>query len=166
MKTRNIIGIVLLIVALGCLFPGLYLPILTLEIGAQLPIVGKLQIYDETQSILQTIQNLYNGDNALTATLILLFSVVVPFVKVLLLLLIAFFRKMRARRRIHRIIGVIGKWSMADVFVTGIFIAYLGTRSNSAVAAEPGSGFYWFLAYCLLSIAGTQITAFGVEDER
>ena len=39
----------------------------------------------------------------------------------------------------------------------GVFIAYLSTRSNESIEASLHGGFYYFTAYCLLSILGTQL---------
>ena len=55
------------------------------------------------------------------------------------------------------------KWSMADVFVIAIFIAFLaakGIREDTGLVnfdAVVGTGFYYFLGYCLLSILSAQI---------
>ena len=66
---------------------------------------------------------------------------------------------------------MIAKWSMADVFVVALFIAYLAAKASTtapgSAAAPPlvaftahfGPGFYWFAAYCLFSLASQQFTA-------
>ena len=41
---------------------------------------------------------------------------------------------------------------MADVFVVGIMLAFLATRSDDNIEAKLHEGFYYFLAYCMLSI--------------
>ena len=66
-------------------------------------------------------------------------------------------------------VEVIAKWSMADVFVVALFVAYLAaTASQSTPGAGPplvaftaqfGAGFYWFAAYCVFSLATQQLTA-------
>ena len=53
---------------------------------------------------------------------------------------------------------------MADVFVVGVFIAYLSTKSNSMITAELLSGFYYFTGYCLVSLIGIQIAS--PEEEK
>jgi len=157
MHTRNIIAVILLIISLVCLFPGLTQTILSLKIGAALPIVGTLTLHESTQSILKTIETLNKNNNALVAFLILLFSVIVPLFKAISLLSVLLIKKLRNHSRLHRFIALISKWSMADVFVVGVFIAFLSTQSNEALEAKLGTGFYWFLAYCLISIAASQI---------
>ena len=75
-----------------------------------------------------------------------------------------------ARQRTLDFVELIAKWSMADVFVVALFITYLAavaTQQAAAGAAPPlvafaaifGPGFYWFLAYCLFSLASQQYTA-------
>jgi hypothetical protein len=46
---------------------------------------------------------------------------------------------------------------MADVFVMGIFLAYLAAGSANGVTATLEPGFWWFLAACLLSVASAQL---------
>jgi uncharacterized paraquat-inducible protein A len=132
-------------------------PILSLKIGAALPLVGTLTLHESTQSILKTIETLNENNNALVAFLILLFSVIVPVFKAVSLLSVLLIKKLRNHSRLHKFIALISKWSMADVFVVGVFIAFLSTKSNEALEAKLGTGFYWFLAYCLISIAASQV---------
>lgn len=142
---------------MACLFPGLVQPILSIEIAATLPIVGKLDLYESVQSILQAIQTLYENDNHLVAFLILFFSVMVPIIKAILLLTVLIFRNLPQRKTIHRFVAFISKWSMADVFVVGAFLAFLATKSEDSIHAEILSGFYYFLAYCIISIIAVQV---------
>ena len=71
-----------------------------------------------------------------------------------------------------RFINVIGKWSMADVFVVAILLAFMATSGEgqtktfevtilgmilpvemiTSIKSGLGAGFYYFLSYCLLSI--------------
>ena len=157
MHTRNIIAVILLIISLICLVPGLTQPILSLKIGAALPLVGTLTLHESTQSILKTIQTLNENNNALVAFLILLFSIIVPLFKAISLLAVLLIKKLRNHSRLHKFIALISKWSMADVFVVGVFIAFLSTQSNEALEAKLGTGFYWFLGYCLISIVASQV---------
>jgi uncharacterized paraquat-inducible protein A len=103
------------------------------------------------------------------ATLILLFSVVVPFVKTALVGWAMFLANEARRQRTLAFVEAIAKWSMADVFVVALFITYLAAMaSQSTPAAGPplvafkadfGPGFYWFAAYCVFSLASQQLTA-------
>ena len=132
--------------------------------------VGEVEVYTETRSILGAIRNLYNVGSPLPATLILLFSVVVPLTKSALVTWAVFVRDRLKRQRLLNFVETIGKWSMADVFVVALFITFLAaaaTQRAAAGASPPlvafqaifGPGFYWFLAYCLASLASQQYTA-------
>ncbi|HVG86587.1 MAG TPA: paraquat-inducible protein A [Vicinamibacterales bacterium] len=132
--------------------------------------VGDVEVYTQTRSILGAVRNLYDVGSPLPATLILLFSVVVPVTKSALVTWAVFMRNIAARQRTLDLVELIAKWSMADVFVVALFITYLAavaTQQAAAGAAPPlvafaaifGPGFYWFLAYCLFSLASQQYTA-------
>jgi hypothetical protein len=68
-------------------------------------------------------------------------------------------------------VELIAKWSMADVFAVALFIAYLAAQASQippgagfvpqlvTFAATFGPGFYWFAAYCLVSLGTQQATA-------
>jgi hypothetical protein len=132
--------------------------------------VGEVEVYTETRSILGAVRNLYDVGSPLPATLILLFSVVVPLTKSGLVTWAVFARDRIARQRMLDVVETIGKWSMADVFVVALFITFLAAAATQRAAAggSPpvvafqarfGAGFYWFLAYCLASLASQQYTA-------
>ena len=133
--------------------------------------VGQIEVYTQTRSIIGAVRNLYNVGSPLPATLILLFSVVVPVTKALLVVSAAFMRDVASRQRVLDFVAGIAKWSMADVFVVGLFITYLAAQATQTVPGQTGSapllafdasfgpGFYWFAAYCVFSLASQQYTA-------
>ena len=97
---------------------------------------------------------------------------IVPLVKAALVAWAVLMAGDHRRRRTLAFVETIAKWSMADVFVVALFIAFLAARASvtptqgpSAVpaliafSAHFGAGFYWFAAYCLFSLASQQITA-------
>ena len=103
------------------------------------------------------------------ATLILLFSVIVPFGKAVLVAWAMFLTNALRRQRTLAFVEAIAKWSMADVFVVALFIAYLAAQASQtanpqsdppliAFTAHFGAGFYWFATYCLVSLASQQAT--------
>lgn len=164
MKPRNIIALALIIISLVCLYPGLTAPILSIKVGAKLPLVGNLTLHESIQSILDTVRTLHENDNTLVAFLILFFSVIVPIIKAVLLLIVLFFKKLKKRMGLYKFVYIIGKWSMADVFVVGVFLAYLATQSNDSIEANIHAGFYYFLAYCLISLLAIQVMK--IEEEE
>lgn len=132
--------------------------------------VADLEVYTQTRSIVGAVRNLYEVGSPLPATLILLFSIVVPVTKSALVTAAVFMKNAAARRRTLDLVEIIAKWSMADVFVVALFITFLAaiaTQSAApgsapplvAFAAEFGPGFYWFTGYCLFSLASQQYTA-------
>lgn len=160
----NIPALILILASFACLAPGLVRPALTLDISPVLPFLGKVPIYHQTRSIVGTVRNLYDTGNTLVAGLILMFSVIVPCAKGLALCYALAFRRAPGRRAVHRFVGLIGKWSMADVFVMGIFLAYLAAGSAAGVTAQLESGFWYFLAACLLSVASAQVLRLGPSE--
>jgi len=134
--------------------------------------VAEVEVYEQTRSILGAVQRLYEVGSPLPATLILLFSVIVPLGKAALVAWAMFMRDDRRRLRTLHFVESIAKWSMADVFVVALFIAYLAAQASATPTEGPnaapaliafdarfGAGFYWFAAYCLFSLATQQFTA-------
>jgi len=131
--------------------------------------MGDVEVFQQTRSIVGSVRRLYEVGSPVPATLILLFSVVVPFVKTALVGWAMFAADEARRRRTLAFVEAIAKWSMADVFVVALFITYLAAvASQTAPAAGPpllafraefGAGFYWFAAYCVFSLASQQLTA-------
>jgi paraquat-inducible protein A len=152
----NGLALILILASFACLVPGLTHPAITLDISPVLPFIGKMAIYHQTRSILGTVGNLYDTGNLLVAGLILLFSVVVPFAKGLALLYVMGFPRAPFRMPIYRFVALIAKWSMADVFVMGIFLSFLATGAAEGLSAVLHDGFWFFLTYCLLSVASAQ----------
>ena len=130
---------------------------LTIKVGKELPFIGQVDLYEATQSIMQTVEYLFVDQNYLVAALIFIFSVVVPVAKIILLLVVLFSVNEKLSELMLKFVSAIGKWSMADVFVVSIFMAFLASKSNEAVSATLHEGYYYFTAYCLLSILGTQL---------
>ena len=133
--------------------------------------VDNVEVYEQTRSIVSSVQRLYEVGSPLPATLILLFSVIVPLGKAALVAWAMFVKDAARRARTLHFVELIAKWSMADVFVVALFIAYLAAKASTTApgpSASPalvvftahfGPGFYWFTAYCLFSLASQQFTA-------
>ena len=156
MFRNNRIALSLIIISLILLIPGLIQPILTIDISPSTPF-GKINLFKETQSILETAQKLHENNNSFVAFLILFFSITVPFIKAFLLMIVLFKKEFQKRASTLRFVNVISKWSMADVFVVGVFIAFLSLKTNQNINAELHSGFYYFLSYCIISISAAQL---------
>jgi hypothetical protein len=142
----------------------------------------EVEVYEQTRSIVGAVRRLYEVGSPLPATLILLFSVIVPLTKAALVAWATFLAEGQRRARTLAFVETIAKWSMADVFVVALFIAYLAAQASATPTSGPnaapamiaftarfGAGFYWFTAYCLFSLASQQYTrrvAAGLEPSR
>ena len=148
MSTRNWIAVGLTLISLAVIIPGLRSDALT--ITATIPLLKK-PIFEETQSILRAIQRLYDSKNYFVAGLVLLFSVIVPFIKAALLGAIVAVKSPHTKYRIYLFTRSISKWAMADVFAVGVFIAFMAGNALDNLDAKLHPGYYFFVAYCLLS---------------
>ena len=135
-----------------------------------LDVTGTVDAFDKTRSIIGTAEELYNNGHLPVALLIIVFSVGVPTLKALLLLALNISMRDKTRSFLLSVSNAISKWSMADVFVIAIFIAYLAgngiqeSRGLVDFKATLGIGLWYFLGYCLVSILGTQLLSSAIKD--
>jgi uncharacterized paraquat-inducible protein A len=149
---ENRVATLLILLSFVLLVPGVLEPILT--ISASIEFMGvKRELFTQTRSIVQSVRTLHESGNNFVAGLILLFSIVVPLAKGSALLLALAQKDPVSRRRIHGFIDSISKWSMADVFLVGVYVAFLSAKATDNLDAQIHRGFYFFTAYCLVSIA-------------
>lgn len=124
---------------------------------------GTISAFSKTNSILSTAIELYRNNHVLVAAMILLFSVAIPLLKAVLLMLAHLPLPDNFKHRLLWVSSITSKWSMADVFVIAIFVAYLGangiqeSRALVDFQSDLGHGFYYFLGYCIVSIIATQL---------
>lgn len=116
---------------------------------------GDMYFYYQSKSVLELIALLFRQQNWIVGLSILLFSVLFPLAKITSTLWLVL--KPNTRRYAYLVFWVekSGKWSMADVFVVAVFLAFLafnsmqiGINTDSRILV----GLYFFLAYCLLSL--------------
>jgi hypothetical protein len=131
-------------------------------------IQGQLQAYSSTRSMWGTVEELARSGNIAVAFLIVFFSLVIPIFKLLLQALTLFVSSPDVRRHLLWLNGALSKWSMSDVFVMGLLVAFMAGRASDQVGdlltmnATLEPGFYFFLAYCLFSIAASAL----MKDDR
>lgn len=167
-----------IILALACLPVGLFAPMLEIsafeqdldlgdipisarvmglsvkvEVSQQFP--GALYFYYQSKSVIELIGLLFEQRNWVVGLSILLFSVLFPLTKVLVTLGLVFSDRLQQWRWTRFFVEKLGKWSMADVFVVAVFLAFLAF-SNMQVGITTQSkvlvGLYFFLGYCLFSL--------------
>lgn len=192
-KFNTILGLMVLIIAYGLLIPGVTEPVLhmtttldkaeltvlgkeailtsgsipgflmpmTMEVLNQIQVTGTVVIQDTAKSILGTAETLWQEGNRLVAFLIVFFSIFVPVLKLALMAGAVLVK--RFSNSLFLSSGLLSKWSMADVFVMALIIAFLAIKASSGTSAlvqtevELEAGFYYFLGYCLLSILASQL---------
>ncbi len=198
LSLRNKLAFSISLLSFFFLFPGIYLSMLSISntgsINAKVPhvesgILGipsvkgtenrhmSLNIFDTTRSILKTVHDLWKKDYIFVASMIFLFSVIIPLIKEVLVLSIFFTKNPETRNKIFSCINSIGKWSMCDVFIVAILLAYLSTGASqtenvknitmmgytvnvdvfAGMQAHLQIGFWFFLTYCLLSLLALQL---------
>ena len=124
---------------------------------------GEVAVFDKTRSIWSTVTELYTSGNHAVALLVCLFSVIVPVIKILMTL-VGLITRPTLALRLHRLSGALSKWSMADVFVVALIISFMAGNASAGMGdlvqthAELGSGFWFFVGYCLLSLAGHSLS--------
>lgn len=119
---------------------------------------GEVQVLQQTRSVWSTVTELYNTGNGLVAGLVMLFSIIIPAIKLSLMLAQQSVSSIALQWRIHHIVDLLAKWSMVDVFVVALIITFLAGNASGGMGemlktqAQFESGFYFFTAYCILSI--------------
>ncbi len=141
-------------VASVCLVVGLLAPMLTIIAQREMAVIGQVVLHFESKSILSTVGALAGGGNWFVAVLLAVFSVAVPAVKLLLSLAALAAPEGSFRRACLHLIALVGKWSMTDVFVVAVLLAFLALGDGALTDARLGPGLYFFAAYALLSLVG------------
>ena len=189
MNIKLHLGFALNLIAIALFIPGILLPMfsLSMEMTANVASTSlSSELINKELSLLQTIQELWQGDRLLVAGLIFLFSVCIPLMKSLLVSWVYFKKDVDLEKRIYCFVNKIGKWSMADVFVVAIFLAMLSTNHSetanskalvmfgfkmdllisSETLSHVGVGFYYFTSYCILSLLASQFSQSSVINKK
>ena len=141
--------------ALMTLTLGLITPILMVTIHKEVEYLGDIVLSFESKGVIGSIVKLWETGDIIVAIVILLFSVVVPVLKVLSLLVVSIFMESPFAHGIIKFFKMIGKWSMVDVFVVAVFLVYLTANKGDVSRAEVEMGLYFFLAYVIVSMLGS-----------
>jgi len=145
---KNIDIPLLLLTAMTTLIVGLCLPLVFVEKA----ILWKKR--DNSYSVFTGVVSLWEEREYFLAAVIFFFSMVFPFAKLAALGAIWFFQMAQEKRqRLLRWLGVLGKWSMLDVFIVSILI--VAVKLGPLVDVQPRPGVYFFGAAILLSMLTT-----------
>lgn len=145
------------LLAVPALCAGIVSPMLLLVASKDLPVLGETIVQARFKSVIGSIHHLWLSDARLIAVAIALFSVLIPLAKGLVIASLFNYGAPATESRRYRWISLIGKWSMADVFVIAILLSYYGGKHQPDLQAGLGIGFWWFASYVLLSLSGTQL---------
>ncbi len=126
-------------------------------LGITLPILHmqKLYFFEETPSIISLLGALWNDGSQLIALAVLLFSVVFPLMKLIIVFIAAIAPQAQlAHSPIIKWAGVLSKWSMMDVLLVALVITAAKTSGLADAFVQPGLWFYATSAICGALAAG------------
>jgi len=115
---------------------------------------------EESDTIISGVVRLHASGSWYLALILLIASVMIPLTKIsaLAYLLITVqrgsLRNNRERARLYRVMEIIGRWSMVDVFVATFVVALIQLRPLMSVAPRPGVLF--FSAVVVLTIIAAE----------
>lgn len=125
-----------------------------------LPIMETRSLFGAQQdTILSGVVYLWGSGSWALAMIVFAASIVVPMLKMLLLTLLLVGVQFRIRSpalpqaRVYRLLELIGRWSMLDVYVVAILVALVQAQSLATIL--PGPGVLAFGAVVVLSMMAT-----------
>jgi paraquat-inducible protein A len=140
----------LIIAAAICYIPANLMPVMiTTTLGSP-----------EADTIMGGVVFLYMSGSWPLALIVLIASVVIPLAKLVALayLLITVQRRSiqgrHERTRLYRLVEIIGRWSMLDVFVDTFVVALI--QLQPLMAVEPGMGVLFFATVVVLTMVAAQ----------
>jgi paraquat-inducible protein A len=125
-----------------------------LALGISLPIIRltKYVFWSTEHSLLSTVQVLIHDGQMFLGLTVLIFSIVLPVLKLLYLLLVSTLPAAEIIRQHHRLKALewLGKWSMHDVLVLSLTIFFI--KAQGLYDAASLAGVYFFTAAVVLMI--------------
>ncbi len=146
-------------ISLIALVIGLTAPILAIVVNTDIPVLGETVLQYKSKGIFSTIEGLWHTNNHWIATLLFIFSVVIPITKSFLVFITLFAKTHHWSLSGLRFSHHIGKWSMADVFVVSTLLVFFANEGNGLTDAEIQVGLFFFTIYVILSLLSTQVIA-------
>ena len=137
----------LLASSIGTLIAGLLLPVMT---------ITKLIFWEDDYGVIAGARRLWAEGYWLLGSVIFVFSAIVPTTKLIALTWIWFARLPEQRRaRWLNILGIVGKWSMMDVFVVALTVIL--AKSSLFGDVSPRIGLYIFAASVILQMIAAEL---------
>jgi paraquat-inducible protein A len=141
---------VLLVGSLVMLLVALSMPLMKVE---------KMVFWKNEYSVIAGVHGLWEQGQYVLAIILFFFSIVFPIFKLATLAVVWFVPLAEGRRKLAlHWLGILGKWSMLDVFVVAILIVLV--KLGPLAKVEPQRGLYWFAAAIVFSM----ITSMYVES--
>ncbi len=134
---------------------GWILPLLTIKVTFDVPLLGPQTVLNETRSLFGTVVKLAEDGNWVPALLISFFGIIIPAMKTSALAYEVLGLRPSSKR--NEWLFRINKWAMADVFSMSIIIAFFTAKAMGNISAVPQIGFYVFTAYVLISGLSAQL---------
>ncbi len=150
--TLQVFTVTVSLAALIALAGGLVIPIMKMSIHKEVQYLGDVVLTMESKGVLGSIAKLFENSDYIVGGALLLFSIILPLLKTLSMLFVALFIKIKSVHSVVHFFKILGKWSMADVFVVATFLVYLSGSKGDMSRAEVQVGLYFFLAYVILSM--------------
>lgn len=142
------------------LITGWFAPILEITAYQELPVLGNTIFQYESKSIISALMKMFEKQQYVIASIILLFTIVTPIIKTILLIIINLQKKLHLSQKKIQFLSAIGKWSMLDVFVVAIVVTYFSMKATGKTDANLQIGVYYFSIYVILSMICTYIVSF------
>ena len=140
----------MILLSIGLLVMGLSLPLMKVE---------KMVFWKNEYSVFKGVISLWEQSQYALAVILFFFSVVFPAVKLAALGVLWNAPLSEGKRQtVLHWLGILGKWSMLDVFVVAILIVLV--KLGPLAKVEPQSGVYVFCAAILVSM----VTSMYVES--
>ena len=124
---------------------------MTVEVGKDLPLLGQTVFLFESKGIWSSIEKLWILEDYIVSILIVVFSLLIPIIKT-----ISLYISVLLKRNI-KFIELIGKWSMADVFVMSILLASMSLNTDEMTDAKIHVAIYFFFIYVVLSMLASVV---------
>ncbi len=156
-KRALLLGLISL--SIIALVTGWYSPILEITAYQDIPVLGNTIFQYESKSIVSALIKIFEQQQYAIGSIILLFTIITPVLKTLVLLIISFREKLHLSVKKIKLLSAIGKWSMLDVFVVAIVVTYFSMKSTGQTDASLQIGVYYFSIYVILSMICTYIVA-------
>jgi len=139
-----------LIAAAICYLPANLLPVLTTVTASG----------EDSDTIMQGVVLLWSPTGWPLSLIVLFASIMIPSAKILALLYLVItvrrgsIENNRQRVRLYRIVDIIGRWSMVDVFVDTFTVALI--QLQPLMSVKPGPGLLFFAAVVVLTMLAVE----------